>query len=262
MIFCCEHSHIVNQLTEDAFSEQEEDDYVLMVFLGIVTTSALSLSYDFRIRGILQRALDQGYGNTLAELTPGSIEFKLLQSFENNLGGFVAAKQYQQVRQMQEFLGIEFSQFKEAAKLIFSNYNEAWLSAEFETVVNAAKSGKMWLQFENQKASKPFLTYHTQHDARVRLEHRALEGITRKVDDPFWASYSPPNGYRCRCFLSSSSSAKETKDIPLQKISDGIPDMFKFNPGKKGMLFSTLHPYFEIKRGDSLLRKRNFNIPV
>ena len=263
MHYCCEHD-LTNQLGEQVFSEKEQDDYLALVFIGLITTNNLSVSYDFRVKAVLERALIEGFGATLAELTPGSAEFILLESFEDNLSRFTAAKQYQQVRELEAFKDLKFAEFRQLGVDIFQRYNQAWLNTEFETVVNAASSGRKWTIFEKQKDSKPFLTYHTQQDSRVRPEHQTLDGITRPVDDSFWDSFTPPNGWNCRCFLTSSATAPVTpmKDIKLSTINNEIPEMFKFNPGKTGLLFSSLHPYYSVKRGDTPLKRRNFNIPV
>lgn len=42
-------------------------------------------------------------------------------------------------------------------------------------------------------------TYFTVGDNRVREEHAALDGISRKKDDDFWDKFWPPNGWNCRC---------------------------------------------------------------
>lgn len=39
------------------------------------------------------------------------------------------------------------------------------------------------------------------NDSRTRPAHRALDGIIRPVDDPFWRTHSPPAGHNCRCRL-------------------------------------------------------------
>ena len=42
-------------------------------------------------------------------------------------------------------------------------------------------------------------------DNRTRPEHAQLNGMIFRYDDPFWASFYPPNGWRCRCRVNALS---------------------------------------------------------
>lgn len=59
-------------------------------------------------------------------------------------------------------------------------------------------AGRRARQLENVD-SRPFWEYVAVLDSRTRPAHRALHGRVYRHDDPFWASFYPPNGYRCRC---------------------------------------------------------------
>lgn len=41
--------------------------------------------------------------------------------------------------------------------------------------------------------------YVTVGDDRVRAEHVAMDGMRQPVEWPGWATYTPPNGFNCRC---------------------------------------------------------------
>lgn len=57
-------------------------------------------------------------------------------------------------------------------------------------------------RWEQQWAARdvfPYLMYSAINDARTRDAHRALSGIIRPIDDPFWQTRTPPLGHNCRC---------------------------------------------------------------
>lgn len=53
-----------------------------------------------------------------------------------------------------------------------------------------------WEQFQRNAEKRPFLMYDAINDSRVRPSHLSMDGTIRRMDDPFWKSHSPPNGYR------------------------------------------------------------------
>ena len=50
-----------------------------------------------------------------------------------------------------------------------------------------------------QKKRRPYLQYLTAGDTRVRPEHEAWDQTVLLIDDPWWNSHYPPNGWGCRC---------------------------------------------------------------
>jgi len=71
--------------------------------------------------------------------------------------------------------------------------------------------------------------YVTVGDDRVREAHERLDGIKRKVGDPFWEKFWPPNGWGCRCQAVAIYDEDERQD----RVPDDVePDEgFDFDPG-------------------------------
>lgn len=107
-----------------------------------------------------------------------------------------------------------------------------------------------------------FLRYVTRMDNKVRDSHAILNYVVKKVTDSFWDIYTPPNGWNCRCRLeklqSSGLTSTNTTGLNLHKA---VPDIFRFNAAKEGVVFSPKHPYYKIPQKDLALAKKNFNLP-
>ena len=72
------------------------------------------------------------------------------------------------------------------------------------------QTGRYKTQYENVD-NRPYWEYVAVMDASTRPEHAMLNGLVYRYDDPFWQSFYPPNGWRCRCRVNALS------DYNLQK---------------------------------------------
>lgn len=254
------------------FTEDQIESYLLGVYSEVITKDQLSVSYHEKIAVKLEEALVFGFGKALSDINYTSPLYSTFIKLRENIFVFSAAKQYQQVRTMSQFIynnGVKstYSEFKELAKKVFLEYNDAYLKTEYITAVGQSQMAKEWVEAEQKKDVLPYLTYRTQRDSRVRDEHAALDGVTLHIDHPFWKTYMPKNGWRCRCFTISKERAKVT-DLSQRDLSDlsdesKFPPVFRMNPGKDGLVFNPKHhPYFFVARGDSNLKKNNFNMPT
>lgn len=119
--------------------------------------------------------------------------------------------------------------------------------------VRTAAAAGAWQRAQRTKAFLPFFLYQLGPSETHRPEHVALEGTILPVDDPFWTTHFPPNGWGCKCWVSQISQAEagqlgydpnkpapdpgvtvylnnrtgETREIPR-----GIDPGWESNPGK------------------------------
>ncbi len=84
----------------------------------------------------------------------------------------------------------------------------------FRTNVQGAYGRGRWYQQQENKAERPYLMRDGINDSRQRPEHRALDGIIKHIDDPFWQVHYAPDSYRCRCVMRSLTTEQaEAKGI-------------------------------------------------
>jgi len=258
-------------MNEDLFPDNWIELYLLGIYSEAITKESLSLDYHAKVGGELENGVIKGYGGAVTEFTYSTPEWETALKLRKNIYAFSAAKQYQQVREMSKFInekGVKstFKEFRQKADVVFDEYNKNYLKTEYNTAIGQGQEAREWLRAVEQKETFPTLEYRTQRDSHVRDEHAILDGIKRPVDDPFWNTYMPKNGWNCRCFTVQYEGNEKTdlKSMDLSELNDEkkFPKVFRMNPGKDGLVFNPkYHPYFSVAKGDTGLKANNFNLP-
>lgn len=92
------------------------------------------------------------------------------------------------------------------------------LETIFRTNMQSAyMAGRFATQLENVD-ERPWWEYVAVMDNRTRPAHRVLNGRVYRYDDPFWRTFYPPNGYRCRCRVRTRSRS-DMKQLDLPESS-------------------------------------------
>jgi len=73
------------------------------------------------------------------------------------------------------------------------------LETIFRTNMQTGYSIGSWQAIQRSKSFAPYLMYDAIDDHRTRPEHAAWDGIILPVDDPWWDTHHPTNGWNCRC---------------------------------------------------------------
>lgn len=136
----------------------------------------------------------------------------------------------------------------------------------YETNLRQARAAGRWKQFMDNKQRRPFLQYQHHPSPNERPEHKAWHGLILPVDDPFWDSHYPMNGWGCKCTVRSITAEqaaitgvdKDNIQTPaIKKIKDtntgkelipGISEGFDYNVGKAWM-----RPLTPKESGDKIL---------
>lgn len=107
--------------------------------------------------------------------------------------------------------GISFADFKRDCRGIFEKRGwsgrRAWrVDNIFRTNIQTAYNVGRYKQLQAARATRPYWMYDAVNDRRTRPTHRALNGKVFPADHPFWENWYPPNGFRCRCGVTSLSA--------------------------------------------------------
>ena len=198
---------------------------------------------------LLQGVYD-GYGSNFISTDWNTPDHEMLTRLAQNVFSFSAARNYQQLRTITDALLDQegnlrtFADFKEQVAAINHKFNGAWLQTEYDTCIATATQSARWQQFKSQQSLFPYLRYQTAGDEAVRSDHRLLDGITRHIDDPFWNTCYPPNGWNCRCEVIQVPD-DEAADTPADTFTIPVIDpLFRTNCGRTGLIFPQGHPYY------------------
>lgn len=254
------------EYTDDQIKKLLED-----IHDGDVTEYELPEDLYTAIAEFLKKGLYDGFGGDLSAFEGSDLE--LLTELRENIYMFSAAKTFQQVRDMTDLLVDPegkirpFSNFEDLASQVFDQYNENWLSAEYDTAIGSGQAGVRWNRIESEKATLPMLRMSVVEDDNTSDICEPLDGITLPVEDPFWDEYYPPNHFRCRTTveqLEEDAVPSSSADVgaAVEHADKDMQPEFKMNVGKDKVVFNDEHPYFDVAPKDKGFAADNFGLPI
>jgi len=191
----------------------------------------------------------EGYGESLTTVKYDTPDYDKLVHLDKNVYQFSTAKNWQMMRELTSALKdgdkmLSFKEFRNKAITILEEYNGKTLQTEYNAAVAGSQMASKWVDFEQHP--KALLEYRTMEDGRVRPEHAALDKITRPVDDTFWKTYYPPNGWNCRCTVIRLNEGKATSaKLTNRAMANVTPQKgFGTNLAKDGFVFPKSSPYY------------------
>jgi len=243
----CGGSHLITLASNDEM-DTEAGRIAQMIFDGEAFEGGIDEQVASRVAERLREAMIQGFGSDFPAIDYNTPDSLMLSNLENNCYNFSVAKNYNELKQATLLLKNgdkvrSFSEYKAEVSKLHRVFNVDWMETEYNTAINSAEMASKWAGFQQNKGAMGMLRYVTVGDTQVRASHQALDGIQRKVDDPFWNGYYPPNGWRCRCTVNQTGQGAQT-DLK-KKIMPEMQLMFKTNMAKTGVLFPDGHAYYK-----------------
>jgi SPP1 gp7 family putative phage head morphogenesis protein len=259
-----------DEIFPDLWTDEEMDVLFGSIFKGVTNVENLPKNVYGKIGSVLENGVFNGFGGTPLDFNIESPAFKMVESLRTSTWVFSGAKTANQILEIQSKLfhadGFKksFSEFEKEARQVFDRHNRAWLQAEQQTAIAQSRSANQWLEIVD--GGLELLQYVTIGDQRVRQEHKVLDRITKPTNDPFWDTFFPPNGWRCRCDVIElelgDAPTTETNDAELRK---DVHPLFQMNAGKDEIVFSPKHDYFNLQGVNErfkVLARKNYGLPI
>ncbi len=240
---------MVASLTGDDPGEFQLDKLYLnllkKIYKGDLNSGEIDIDTTLANAKTYMKGVFEGFGGDFSGFRYDTPDYNKLAHIERNVYQFSGAKNYHQLRELTSALKDgdrirPFNDFKTEASKILDEYQGSWLQTEYNAAIAGSQMASKWVDFE--KHPEALLEYRTMEDDRVREEHRQLDRIIRPVNDPFWKTYYPPNGWNCRCTIIRLNDGAKTPDKNLQYPD--IANIFKTNLGQQGLVFPAHSPYF------------------
>ncbi|MCW5900478.1 MAG: DUF935 family protein [Flavobacteriales bacterium] len=166
----------------------------------------------------LKSAFDRGWPN--APVNPEAIDTVAHTVMEANIYQFSGLKTEYMAREMNEIARSSkgFADFKrrvvESKK--FGKF-EAYRATEYANAVNSGMQASRYYSMKERADALPFWRYETMEDGRVREAHARLNNKVFHHNDSIWREIYPPNGWRCRCYVTPIDDGTEA--LPKDKHS-------------------------------------------
>lgn len=143
-----------------------------------------------------------------------------------------------------------FSQTDEKTGKPITRLSNRRLKKVYTTNKTQSYHAGSWHRFEANKATHPYLRYRLGSSKEHRLEHKSYENLVLPVDDPFWQTHMPMNGWGCKCWVQSLTKQKaeqigisKSPEIEYHtwvnkstgrknKVPKGVDPGFEYNVGK------------------------------
>ena len=82
------------------------------------------------------------------------------------------------------------------------------LNRIYDANMRTAYAAGQWQRAQRVKAAFPYFLYQLGPSIVHRDQHLAWEGLILPVDDPFWDTHWPPNGFGCKCHIRQITAAE------------------------------------------------------
>ncbi|MBS9781106.1 MAG: hypothetical protein KGV56_01285 [Gammaproteobacteria bacterium] len=142
-----------------------------------------------------------------------------------------------------------FKQKDEKTGEIITRLSDRRLKKIYETNTRQSYHVGAWEGFQQSKNSLPYLRYRLGTSVNHRDEHRAWKDIVLPIDDPFWDTHMPMNGWGCKCWVQNISKKNAEKIGISESPKIEYHDWHNKQTGRTHKVPKGIHPSFEYNVG-------------
>ncbi|MDP8079524.1 phage minor head protein [Phocoenobacter skyensis] len=95
------------------------------------------------------------------------------------------------------------------------------LALIYRVNMQEAMSASRYQKYMQSIDKRPYWQYSAILDYRTRASHAQVHGVVYRYDDPFWATFYPPNGFNCRCTVKALSERDLKRNNLIVSKSEG-----------------------------------------
>lgn len=118
----------------------------------------------------------------------------------------------------------------------------------YDTNLRTAHAAGQWERIQRNSKTHPYLLYSLGPSREHRVEHVSWAGIVLPVDHPWWQTHFPPNGWGCKCRVTSVSKRRyEQLKAEGMRLRDG-----SYAPVMLEAPTAELHEYVSQRTGEVL----------
>lgn len=184
-------------------------------------TGILEIGFDVPFDEAIQAAVERGV--VLPEQYYGELQ-GIARQLAFSVAGIASLDQLQAVADSLSLAvgtGLSFDEWRKTQTVESLGLPKHRLDNIYRTNLQGNFQAGTWEKIVEYKEERPYAMYDAINDSRVRPSHLAMDGAIRPIDDPWFKSHAPPNGYRCRCSVIQLSreeaNARSGPDTGLNK---------------------------------------------
>ncbi|MBA4799368.1 MAG: hypothetical protein H2043_18370 [Rhizobiales bacterium] len=92
------------------------------------------------------------------------------------------------------------------------------LKTTFWANMNSARAAGQWERAQRSKRVLPYVLYVRTTSSDPRVEHLQWVGLILPIDDPFWTTHWPPNGWQCKCQVRMISARERDRLLGTERV--------------------------------------------